>query len=64
MFDIGQGAHGELEAIGQIGAGAKAQCDAPTHDVVAEALQGILIHGPIMTLRGGNVELSRHSVSI
>jgi hypothetical protein len=53
VFDVGQGAHGELQAVGQIGAVAVAQREAPTHDAVAEPFQGMLIHGPIMTHRGG-----------
>jgi len=36
VFDVGQGAHGELQAVGQVGAVAEAQRDAPAHDVVAE----------------------------
>ena len=64
VFDVGQGAHGELQAVGEIGAVAVAQREAPTHDVVAEPLQGVAVHGPIMTHRGGNVELPRPFVSI
>ena len=55
VLDVGQGAHGELQAVGQIGAVAVAQCHAPTHDVVAEAFQGVSVHGSIMTHQGGNV---------
>ena len=56
VLDVGQGAHGELQAVGQIGAVAVAQCYAPTHDVVAEPFQGASIHEAIMTHQGGNVE--------
>ena len=56
VLDVGQGAHGELQAVGQIGAVAVAQCDAPTHDVVAEPFQGASIHAVIMTDKSGNVE--------
>ena len=57
VFDVGQGAHGELQAVGQVGAVAVAQCYAPTHDVVAEPFQGASIHTGIMTDEGGNVQL-------
>ena len=57
MLDIGEGADGELQAVGQIGAVAKAQGDPPTHDVVGEPFQGALIHAVIMTDKSGNVEL-------
>ena len=56
VLDVGQGAHGELQAVGQIGAVAVAQRDAPTHDVVAEPFQGASVHAVIMTHQGGNVE--------
>jgi len=56
VLDVGQGAHGELQAVDQIGAVAEAQREAATHDVVAEPFQGTSLHGPIMT-RGGNAEL-------
>ena len=56
MLDVGQGAHGELQAVGQIGAIAVAQCYPPTHDVVAEPFQGASIHTGIMTDKGGNIE--------
>ena len=56
VLDVGQRAHGELQAVGQIGAVAVAQRDAATHDVVAEPFQGVSIHGSIMTHQGGNVE--------
>src|SRR6516165_1814594 len=52
VFDVGQGAHGELEAVGQVGAVAVAQRDTAAHDVVAEPFQGISLHGPIMTHYG------------
>ena len=66
VLDVGQGAHGELQAGGQVGAVAEAQCDAPNHDVVAEPFQGVSVHGSIMTHEGGKVEppcpfLSVHS---
>ncbi len=56
VLDVGQGAHSELQAVGQIGAVAVAQGYAPTHDVVAEPFQGVTVHGSIMTHQGGNVE--------
>ena len=56
VLDVSQRAHGELQAAGQIGAVAVAQCDAPTHDVVAEPFQGMTVHRSIMTHQGGNVE--------
>ena len=56
VLDVGQRAHGELQAVGQIGAVAVAQCHAPTHDVVAEPFQGASVHAVIMTHKGGNVE--------
>ena len=56
VLDVGQGAHGELQAVGQIGAVAVAQRDAPTHDVVAEPFQGASVHRSIMTHEGSNVE--------
>jgi hypothetical protein len=34
VLDVGQRAHREVQAVGQIGAVAEAQRDAPTHDVV------------------------------
>ena len=40
MLDVGERAHGELQAAGQVGAVAIAQRDAATHDVVAEPFQG------------------------
>ena len=40
VLDVGQGAHGELQAVGQVDAGAEAQRHAPAHDVVAEPFQG------------------------
>ena len=43
VLDVGQRAHGELQAVGQVGAVAVAQRDAPTHDVVAEAFQGVSV---------------------
>ena len=54
VLDVGQRAHGELRAVGQVGAVAVAQRDAPTHDVVAEALQGVTVHRSIMTHQGGS----------
>ena len=39
VLDVGQRAHGELQAVGQIGAVAVTQRDAAAHDVVAEVLQ-------------------------
>ena len=56
VLDVGQGAHGELQAVGQVGAVAIAQRHAPTHDVVAEPFQGASVHAGIMTHEGGNVE--------
>ena len=56
VLDVGQRAHGELQAVGQIGAVAVAQRHAPTHDVVAEPFQGASVHAVIMTDQGGNVE--------
>ena len=56
VLDVGQRAHGELQAIGQIGAVAETQCHAPTHDVVAEPFQIASVHAAIMTDKGGNVE--------
>ena len=56
VLDVGQRAHGELQAVGQVGAVAVAQRYAPTHDVVAEPFQGASIHEVIMTHQGGNVE--------
>ena len=44
VLDVGQGAHGERQAVGQIGAVAVAQCHAATHDVVAEPFQGASVH--------------------
>ena len=44
VLDVGQGAHGELQAVGQVGAVAVAQRHAPTHDVVAEPFQGASVH--------------------
>ena len=41
VLDVGQRAHGELQAVGQIGAVAETQRHAPTHDVVAEPFQGV-----------------------
>jgi hypothetical protein len=64
VFDVGQGAHGELQAVGQIGAVAEAQREAATHDVVAEPLQGMSLHGPIMMDSGGNFVLPHPFVSI
>ena len=52
VFDVGQGAHGELQAVGQVGAIAVAQCHAPTHNVVAEPFQRPLVHEGIMTHHG------------
>ena len=49
VLDVGQGAHGELQAVGQVGAVAVAQRDAPTHDVVAEPFQVASVHESIMT---------------
>ena len=40
VLDVGERAHGELHAVGQVGAVAVAQCYPPTHDVVAEPFQG------------------------
>ena len=57
VFDVGQGAQDELQAVGQIGAVAIAQCNAPTHDVVAEACQVASVHAFEETYPGGNVEL-------
>ena len=56
VLDVGQRAHGELQAVGQVGAVAVAQRHAPTHDVVAEPFQGASVHAAIMTHQGGNVE--------
>jgi hypothetical protein len=56
VLDVGQGAHGELQAAGQIGAVAVAQCHAPTHDVVAEVCQVASVHAAMMTHQGGNLE--------
>src|SRR6185312_3723450 len=56
VLDVGQRAHGELQAIGEIGAVAVAQCHAATHDVMAEPFQGVSVHAVIMTDKGGNVE--------
>ena len=56
VLDVGQGAHGELQAIGQVGAIAVAQRHASAHDVVAEPFQGVSVHAVIMTDKGGNVE--------
>ena len=39
VLDVGQRAHGELQAVGQVGAVAVTQRDAAAHDVVAEVLQ-------------------------
>ena len=64
VLDVGQGAHGELQAVGQIGAVAVAQRYAPTHDVVAEPFQGASIHASIMTHEGGKVESPCPFVSI
>jgi hypothetical protein len=52
VFDVGEGAHGELQAVGQVGAGAVAQRDAAAHDVVAEPSQCMLVHEGIMTHHG------------
>src|SRR6202008_128307 len=49
VFDVGQGAHGELQAVGEVGAVAVAQRDATAHDVVAGQGQGILVHERIIT---------------
>ena len=57
VLDVGQGAHGELQGVGQVSAAAVAQGYAPTHDVVAEAFQGASIHASIMTQQGGNVDV-------
>jgi hypothetical protein len=45
-----------LQAVGQIGAVAVAQRNAPTHDVVAEPCQVASVHAAMMTYQGGNVE--------
>jgi hypothetical protein len=39
VLDVREGAHGELQAVGQIGVVAEDQRDAPTHDVVVEPFQ-------------------------
>ena len=56
MLDVGQCAHGERQAAGQIGAVAVAQCHSPAHDVVAEPCQVASVHADIMTHQNGNVE--------
>ena len=56
MLDVGQGAHGELQAAGQIGAVAVAQRYSSAHDVVAEPCQVSSVHEGIMTHQNGNVE--------
>ena len=56
VLDVTQGAHGERQAVGQVGAVAEAQCDAPTHDVVAEPCQVASVHADIMTHQNGNVQ--------
>ena len=52
VLDVGERAHGELQARGQVGAVAVAQCHAPTHDVVAQPFQGAAIHTGIMAHQG------------
>jgi hypothetical protein len=64
VLDVGQRAHGELQAVGQIGAVAVAQRYAPTHDVVAEPFQGVSIHIDIMADKSGNVESPWPIISI
>ncbi len=56
VLDVGQCAHGERQAVGQIGAVAVAQCHSPAHDVVAEPCQVASVHADIMTHQNGNVE--------
>ena len=56
VLDVGQRAHGELQAVGQVGAVAVAQCYVAAHDVVAEPFEGASVHAGIMTHEGGNVE--------
>ena len=48
VFDVGQGAHCEHEAVGQLGTRAIAQGDPPAHDVAAEPLQRVPVHECIM----------------
>ena len=52
VFDVREGAHGELQAVGEVGAVAVAQRDAPAHDVVTEPSQRMLVHEAIMTHHG------------
>jgi hypothetical protein len=56
VLDVGQRAHGELQAVGQIGAVAVAKRHAPAHDVVAEPFQGASIDASIMTDKRGNIQ--------
>ena len=56
VLDVGQRAHGELQAIAQIGAVAETQRHAPTHDLVAEPFQGVSVHAVIMTDKSRKVE--------
>ena len=44
--------HGELQAVGQIGAVAVAQCYTPAHHVVAQPFQGVSVHRWIMAHYG------------
>jgi hypothetical protein len=64
VLDVGEGAHRELQAVGQIGAVAVAQRYAPAHDVVPEPFQGASVHAGIMTHQGGKVELPCPFLSI
>jgi hypothetical protein len=64
MLDVGQRAHGELQAVGQVGAVAVAQCHAAAHDVVAQPVQVASVHGSMMTHADGNVEPPRPFISI
>ena len=57
-LDVGQRAHGERQAVGQVGAVAVAQRHAAAHDVVAEPFQVASVHALRMTHQGGNVESS------
>ena len=56
VLDVGQRAHGELQAAREIGAVAVAQRDAPAHDVVAEPFARGPIHAGIMAHESGKVE--------
>jgi hypothetical protein len=52
VLNVGERAHSELQAAGEVGAVAVAQRYAPAHDVVAEPFQAMSIHEAIMTHHG------------